>query len=272
MNLTQAPFDDVQTRRALNWVMDKAALVQAWGGPTVGQVADHVVPNTLFSDQLGEYAPYATPGDHGSVAKARAAMRGSRYDTKKNATCSASACKNVLLVADVREVDKKMLPVIEQSVAKIGITFNVRSVNGAYPAIQTPRNNIPLAERTGWGKDYADALTFFNPLFDGRNIIRQGNSNYSLVGFTPERATQLAVKGDVTNVPNIDSNLDRCVPLTGRQRLACYEQLDRTVMTKVVPWVPYLWSYAQHVTGPKVTQWAFDQFGGSIGYAHVAVR
>jgi hypothetical protein len=34
----------------------------------------------------------------------------------------------------------------------------------------------------------------------------------------------------------------------------------------------YPWSYAQHVTGPKVTRWAFDQFGGSIGYAHVAAR
>jgi peptide/nickel transport system substrate-binding protein len=272
MNLTQPPFDDVHTRKAMNWVMDKAALVQAWGGPTSGQVADHVVPNTLFSNQLGEYAPYATAGDHGSVAKAKAALRGSRYDTRNNGTCSASACKHVLLVADVREVDKKMLPVIEQSAAQIGITFDVRSVNGAYPAIQAPRNNIPIAERTGWGKDYADALTFFDPLFDGRNIIPQGNSNYSLVGLTPQRAKQLGVKGDVKNVPNIDSSLDGCSPLGGQQRLSCYEQLDRTVMTKVVPWVPYLWSYAQHVTGPKVTQWAFDQFGSSIGYAQVAVR
>ena len=36
MNLTQAPFDDIHVRRAMNWIMDKAALRQAWGGPTVG--------------------------------------------------------------------------------------------------------------------------------------------------------------------------------------------------------------------------------------------
>src|SRR5262245_47751507 len=36
MNVTQPPFDDVHVRRAMNWVMDKHALVQAWGGPVVG--------------------------------------------------------------------------------------------------------------------------------------------------------------------------------------------------------------------------------------------
>ena len=36
MNLTAAPFDDIHVRKAMNWIMDKAALVQAWGGPTIG--------------------------------------------------------------------------------------------------------------------------------------------------------------------------------------------------------------------------------------------
>ena len=61
MNLTQPPFDDVHVRRAMNWVMDKAALVQAWGGPSLGDVANHIAPDTLLNDQLSDYAPYATP-------------------------------------------------------------------------------------------------------------------------------------------------------------------------------------------------------------------
>jgi hypothetical protein len=35
--------------------------------------------------------------------------------------------------------------------------------------------------------------------------------------------------------------------------------------------VPYLWSFATHMTGPNVKKWEFDQFGGSIAYAHVGV-
>ena len=271
MNLTQAPFDDVHVRRAMNWVMDKSALVQAWGGPAIGDVANHIAPDTLLNDQLADYAPYSTDGNRGSVAKAKAAMKGSRYDTKGDGTCSAAACKNVLLLADVRQVDTKMVPVIQQSAKKIGIAFTVRSVEGAYPAIQTPSRNIPLAERPGWGKDYADAYTFFNPLFDGRTIQANGNTNYSLVGITPAIAAKVHAKGNVRSVPSVDSDLDRCAGQSGNERLTCYGNLDRKLMEDVVPWVPYLWSFATHITGPDVKKWDFDQFTGSISYAHVAV-
>jgi hypothetical protein len=164
-----------------------------------------------------------------------------------------------------------MVPVIQQSAEKIGITFTVRAVEGAYPAIQTPSRNIPIAERPGWGKDYADAYTFFNPLFDGRTIQANGNTNYSLVGITPAIAAKVKAKGNMTDVPNVDADLDHCASLEGSDRTQCYGDLDKKLMTDVVPWVPYLWSFATHVTGPTVTKWDFDQFTGTIGYAHVAV-
>src|SRR5262249_36288676 len=58
MNLTQPPFDSLQVRRAMNWVMDKHALVQAWGGPVIGDVANHIIPNPLLNNLLADYAPY----------------------------------------------------------------------------------------------------------------------------------------------------------------------------------------------------------------------
>jgi peptide/nickel transport system substrate-binding protein len=272
MNLTQAPFDDIHVRKAMNWIMDKHALVQAWGGPTIGQVANHIVPDTLFNNQLSEYKPYKTPGDRGSLSKAKAAMKGSKYDTSGNGTCSASACKNVYLLADTRPQDGKMIPVIQAAASKIGITFKVHTVNGAYPTLQTPSKNIPLGERPGWGKDYADPLTFFAPLFDGRTIIPNGNTNYSLVGITASQCKTLKVTGNCTNVPSVNKQLDKCSVLLGQPRLTCYENLDKTLMTTVVPWVPYLWSTATHITAPNVTSWQFDQFPGGTAYSQVAVK
>jgi peptide/nickel transport system substrate-binding protein len=272
MNLTQPPFDDIHVRKAMNWIMNKHDLVQAWGGPTIGQVANHIVPDTLFNNQLAEYKPYKTPGDAGSLAKAKAAMKGSKYDTAGNGTCSASACKNVYLLADTRPQDVKMVPVIEADAKKIGITFKVHTVNGAYPTLQTPSKNIPIGERPGWGKDYADALTFFAPLFDGRTIIPNGNTNYSLVGITPSQCKTLKVTGNCNGVPSINKQLDKCSALLGQPRLTCYENLDKTLMTTVVPWVPYLWSTATHITAPNVTKWQFDQFPGGTAYSQVAVK
>jgi len=272
MNLTQPPFDDVHVRKALNWIMDKPALIQAWGGPTYGKVANHIVPDTLFNNQLAEFAPYKTPGDHGSVAKAKAAMKGSKYDTNHNGTCSAAACKNVYLLADTRLVDTKLVPVMMADAKKIGITFKVHTVNGAYPTLQTPSKDIPISERPGWGKDYADALTFFTPLFDGRTIIPNGNTNYPLVGITASQCKTLKVQGNCNGVPSVDSQLDHCTGLIGQPRLSCYENLDKYLMTNVAPWVPYMWSYVTRITSKNVTKYGFDQFSTTPAYAHIAVK
>jgi len=272
MNTTQPPFDDVHVRRAMNWVMDKANLVKAWGGPTIGAVANHIAPDSLFGNQLAEYKPYKTAGDHGNVAKAKAAMKGSKYDTAGNGTCSAKECKGVLLISDTRAVDTAMLPVIEAGAKKLGITFTVRTINGAYPTIQTPSKNIPFAERPGWGKDYADALTFFSPLFDGRNIIPQGNTNYSLLGITPAQCKTLKVTGNCTGVPSINSQLDKCAVLLGQPRITCYENLDKYLMTQVVPWIPYLWSYVTRITSKNVTQYQYDQSFTTPAYSQIAVK
>ena len=132
--------------------------------------------------------------------------------------CDAKECKGVLLIADARAVDPGMVNAIQQDAAKIGITFTVRTINGAYPTIQTVAKNVPLGERPGWGKDYADAYTFFSPLFDGRTIIPTGNTNYSLLGITQTQCTTLKVVGDCDpfnqktglGVPSIDKQLDKC--------------------------------------------------------------
>jgi peptide/nickel transport system substrate-binding protein len=272
MNFTQPPFDDVKVRRAMNWVMDKHGLVQAWGGPLIGKVANHIIPDPLLGNLLAEYAPYKTPGDRGSVAKAKAALKGSKYDTEKNGMCSAPECRGVLLLADTRDVDEKMLPVIQASAKKIGITFEVRTIEGAYPTIQTPSKNVPLAERPGWGKDYADPYTFFSPLFDGRTIIPSGNTNYSLVGITPAKCKELKITGNCSGVPSVNADLDKCAALVGQAHTACYAALDRKLMTNVVPWVPYLWSYVTRITSKDVTKYEFDQAATTPAYAHLAVQ
>jgi peptide/nickel transport system substrate-binding protein len=272
MNTTQPPFDDIHVRKAMNFALDKVRMIQAWGGPTIGKVANHIVPDPLFDNQLAEYAPYKTPGDHGSAAKAKAAMKGSKYDTKGDGTCSAPQCKNVLMVSDTRSVDPGMVATIEQDAKKIGITFKVRQITGAYPTIQTPSKNVPIAERPGWGKDFADPNTFFQPLFDGRTIIPNGNTNYSLIGITPAQCKTLKVTGNCTNVPSINSMIDKCEPLLGGPRSICFQNLDKYLMTSVVPWVPWMWSTVTRIINPDVTHYQFDQFSTTPAWSQISVK
>jgi peptide/nickel transport system substrate-binding protein len=272
MNLTQPPFDDIHVRKALNYIIDKSALQKAWGGPIPGSVATHIVPPVLYNGGLAEYDPYATANSAGDVAKAAAEMKQSKYDPGKTGKCTASACKGVLLISDVRSVDKTMAPIIQNDAAKIGISFTIRSVNGAYPVIQKPSNNIPISDRSSWGKDYADPYTFFAELFDGRSIIKEGNTNYSLVGITPAQATEFGVKGNVTGVPSVDSDIDNCNAQLADARTTCWENLDKKLMTSVVPWVPYLWPNNVFIVAPNVTHWNYDQFTDGPAYSSVSVK
>ena len=144
-----------------------------------------------------------------------------------------------------RRPRRRWCPVIEASMKKIGITLKTRVLKDAYTPIQTPRQNIPFSSRPGWGKDYADATTFYGPLFDGRNIIARSNTNYSLLGITPAIAKKVGVKGNITDVPSVNADLDKCAPTLGAARVTCYASLDKKLTTQIVPWVPYLWSYVQ---------------------------
>ncbi len=277
MNLTQKPFDDLHIRRAMNWIIDKNGLRKGWGGPTAGTIANHIVPDALLLNTLKNFKPYGTPGDAGSVAKASAEIKQSAYDPGKTGKCTAPECKGILMIADVRAVDKAMIPVIQANAAKIGITFKVRSVNGAYPVIQTPAKNIPISERPGWGKDYADASTFFNALFASGSILPTGNTNYSLVGLTPAIAAKVKAGGKTDGIPSVDADIKRCNQTQpsaegANPRVACWANLDKKLMTQVVPWVPYLSAQNINVTGPKVSKWSYDQFSDQTAYAHVAVK
>jgi hypothetical protein len=261
----------------MNWVIDKNGLRKGWGGPTAGTIAHHIVPDSLLDNKLKNYNPYGTPGDAGSVAKAAAEIKKSKYDPGHTGKCTASACKNILMIADVRAVDKAMIPVIQASAAKVGLTFKVRSVNGAYPVIQTPAKNIPISERPGWGKDYADASTFFNALFAGTSILPTGNTNYSLLGLTPAIAKKVKASGNINGIPSVDADIKRCNQTQAtaegaNPRIACWANLDKKLMEKVVPWVPYLSAQNINVTGPTVTKWSYDQFADQTAYAHVAVK
>jgi peptide/nickel transport system substrate-binding protein len=270
MNLTQPPFDDVHVRKAMNWIMDKSALQKAWGGPIPGSIATHIVPPVLYNNGLAEYDPYATPNEMGSVDQAAAQMKQSKYDPGKTGKCTASACKGVLMIADTRGVDTRMIPIIQEDAAKIGITFTVRSINGAYTTIQTPSKNIPFSERPSWGKDYADPYTFFAELFDSGAIIKSGNTNYSLVGLTPEIAKTVGATGSINNVPSVDSAIAVCSSKLAQDRTNCWEGIDKRLMTTIVPWVPYLWPNNVFIIGPNVTHWNYDQFTDGPAYSSVA--
>ena len=278
MNWATPPFDDIHVRKAANLIMDKGAMLQAWGGSSFGQIATHITPPIVLNGTLTQsYDPYATPGFHGDLAKAQAEMKQSKYDSNKDGLCDASACKNLVMINRNVTPWTDLEPVVVSSLKKIGIQVKPRELatSAAYTTIQTVKNLIPIALNARWGKDYADASTFFIPLMAGTSIISTGNTNYALVGLTSTEAGGLGIKIPAgATIPNMDADIDSCqkIPVTDASRVTCWADLDRKLMEQAVPWIPYLWNNQPTVTNPSLTHFEFDQFSAYISMTEVAVN
>ena len=73
-------------------------------------------------------------------------------------------------------------------------------------------------------------------------------------------------------MPSVQTDLDKCSKLVGGARTSCYAGLDRKLMTQVVPWVPYLWSFVTRINSKNMTKYEFDQFAATPAYSHLAVK
>jgi len=272
MNLTEAPFDDVYVRRAANYVMDKDFLVRTWGGDIMGRVATHVLPNEMLGGVLASFDPYESRKHAGSVAAARKEMARSTYDRDGDGICDSPACDKVLHVTRSAAPWSEMSRIIQSSLRKIGIDLDTVEKEDPYSAIQAVPSGVPITSAPGWVKDYPDPFSFIGFLFDGRNIREPANTNYSMVGFTEERADELGLEPPPDTVPSVDADIDRCVALLEEpQRRDCWAALDRKLMTEVVPWIPYLEANKLIVTSDRVTPYEFDQFAGEISFAHIGL-
>jgi peptide/nickel transport system substrate-binding protein len=282
MNLLTPPFDDIHVRKAVNLVVDKAALLQATGGPTTGAVATTIEPPTVLPD-TADYDPYPSPDFGGDIDAAKAEMKQSAYDSNGDGVCDAAACNDVLMVNRNYDPWTQYSPIMQDSLSQIGINLKVREldVSTAYTTIQTMNNLVPIAINAGWGKDYASPYGFDFFLFNTAGLACEGSVNYSNVGITQDKAAEcgdnvlaaynaaVAANGDI---PGVDADMEACVATPqGDAYNACWAALDQKLMEEIVPWVPYRWGSQNTVLADSVVKWVYDQSAGWTAYSRVAV-
>jgi peptide/nickel transport system substrate-binding protein len=266
------PFDDIHVRKAANFIMDKTGLIQVIGGPVTGIPAEHIIPPNILDGRLapGEFNPYG-PDPSGNVEAALEEMKQSKYETDADGVCTDPACKRILHVTRNTDPFPQMAPIIEASMEKIGITLRTSEVESFYGEAGVPSKNVPFTSGGGWGKDWADPITFIDPLFTGDGVGDAGNVNLSYVGVTDEQAADLGLETPPGGFPNVDADVAACSALTGEERYDCWAALDQKLMTEFAPWIPWRWSTATHITGPAVTNWTWDAFASWPSYARLGV-
>jgi peptide/nickel transport system substrate-binding protein len=271
MNLAVPPFDDIHVRKALNWVVDKDGMRQLRGGPTTGSIAGHIIVDSLENNLLLDYDPYATPDSKGDLTMAQEEMAQSKYDSDGDGVCDDPVCDGVLAMTDREDPYPKQAALLGPLFEQIGITMDVKELERStmYNKCMDANSATAICLAPSWGKDYADAITFGEPLFTSAGLW-ESCCNYSLLGAT---ADQLRGWGyGNSTILSVDEDVSACSATPpGDARFQCWADLDKKLMEEVVPWVPYLFDTELTIVSANVVNFSFDQFAGLPAFDHMAV-
>jgi peptide/nickel transport system substrate-binding protein len=236
LNTTVKPFDNVNVRKAVAAVTNRNALRQTRGGPAVGTVATHFIPPLLpgFDQAGGNAGPgydfYKNP--NGDLAVAQSYMKKAGYSSGKYTGGP------VLAVADNTPPAKQTAEALQQQLKAIGINLNLREVPHATMYSKfclVPKAKVALCPNLGWGKDFFDAQSMIDPIFNGKNIVPSGNVNTAQA-----------------NDPKFNARISDAASITDAgKRGDVYGQLDKD-LTGQVYYVTWLWDNEVNFTSKNV--------------------
>jgi peptide/nickel transport system substrate-binding protein len=160
MNNRVAPFDNLKVRQAVNYAINREALVRIYGG--LAQPTENVLPPTYPQYQKLDLYPY-------NLAKA-----------KKLIQESGQAGAEVTVWNHDRGTDPKATAYLTDVLNSIGLKAKEKVINSAVywttVGNQATKAQIGFAD---WFQDYPHPLDWFDVLVNGDRITETHNNNYS---------------------------------------------------------------------------------------------
>src|SRR4051812_14013893 len=226
MNTTIKPFDDLNVRKAVIAGFDRAAMLLTRGGKLVGDQATHFIPPGMAGfEEAGGFK--GTGVDFLSVDGKPQPQLSAQYFKKAGyASGKYEGKEKILMVGSNAGVAAKAAEVAKENFEKMGFNIQMRLVQQQTMYTRycnTPAAKVAICPNVGWLKDFNDPQTLLNPTFNGKNILDQGNSNWSML-----------------DDPAINKAMDKAELLPKDQRPAAWAQVDKMV-TAQAPAVPWIW-------------------------------
>jgi peptide/nickel transport system substrate-binding protein len=175
MNTRLAPFDNVKVRQAVNFAIDRNALVNIFGGPVLAQPVCQVLPPG-FPGHV-DYCPYTKdPGTKWSAPDMEKA--------KQLVEESGTKGQKVTIVPDDRAISKAVGVYLQSVLTELGYETDVKpiSTNIQFTYIQNTNNKVQMSV-TQWYQDYPAASDFLNILFGCSTFTEGSDSSINISGF-----------------------------------------------------------------------------------------
>lgn len=245
LNTQKGVTKNLKVRQAINYAVNKTDQQTARGGPNAaGDLA-----TTILAPTVGGHKDYNAydGGPTGDVTKAKQLLSEAGYPNGLDLTLAASNAPKSVAQATA----------LQASLAKVGIRTKINSIDSAvyYTTIGDIAKE-PEIVFAAWGPDWPSAGTVIPPLLDGRQIVPQGNQNFSQL-----------------NVPEVNAEIDRISAITDQSKAATeWGNLDEKIMTDYAPFVPLLNDKAIYIFGKDVKNGYIHAFYGEPDMASIGVK
>jgi ABC-type oligopeptide transport system substrate-binding subunit len=205
--------DQIPLMKAINWAIDRHALVQA-AGYLGGKRTDQILPEALGRKASIYPLGAVTPR---SLSKARALLAKARFKPKTLVFYVATG-------AGPGALENVWAQIFQFDLKRLGIDVELKYFSFSEATARTSTRGEPFdVAIQAWAPDYADGASFFRPLFYGPGITQSGNENIAYL-----------------DRPYLNRAIDRIDLLTGSARRKAWADLDVKLMQSDPPVAPFI--------------------------------
>jgi peptide/nickel transport system substrate-binding protein len=224
LNTRKAPLNNVNVRKALNYAVDRNALVKIFGGQ--GTATENIIPPGLGTAyEKHSFYPY-------DLAKAKALVN-----------ASGTKGQSVQVWASNTDPQPKVAQYMASVLTSLGYKATVKTLDeGVYYDTVAAQKTDPQISYNDWNQDFPEGEDFIDLLLNGERITDVGNNN-----------------GSNIDVPALNKKIDavKKMPI-GDARNKQWAALDAEYSKDYAPLVPFMNRQWPKFVSPKLQGLVFN--------------
>ncbi|MEV8452894.1 ABC transporter substrate-binding protein [Streptomyces sp. NPDC052095] len=242
------PFDDPKVRQAIAYAVDRSSVINAAGGSSLAEPATTFLPaQAAFGHTPYDHFP---AGKNGDAAKAKELLKEAGHPDGLTVTLTHSNEKDFATGPEIATA-------LQEALRKAGITVRLKGLeSNDYSDTVYNVKSEPGFFLGGWGADWPSGGPFFAPVFDGRQIVKDGYNFNS---------------GQL-NDPAVNKEIDEINKLTDLKAAAeRWGALDQKVGEQALT-VPLFHPVYKRLYGEDIKNVVISDWTGVLDISQVAVK